>query len=33
MDTTTIVRLVAAVLFVIGLVVLIQRHRSKALKQ
>jgi len=33
MDTTTIVRLVAAVLFVIGVVFLIQRHRTKAVKQ
>ena len=32
MDTTTTVRLVAAILFVIGLVYLIQRHRTKAVK-
>ena len=32
MDTTTVIRLVAAVLFVIGLVYLIQRHRAKAVK-
>ena len=30
MDTSTVIRLVAAVLFVIGLVVLIQRRRKKA---
>ena len=29
MDTTTIVRIVAAILFVIGLVFLIQRRRRK----
>lgn len=29
MDTTTIIRIVAAVLFVIGLVYLIQRRRKK----
>ena len=33
MDTTTIIRLVAGILFVIGLVFLIQRHRAKAVKQ
>jgi hypothetical protein len=27
MDTTTVIRLVAGILFVIGLVYLIQRHR------
>jgi hypothetical protein len=30
MDTSTVIRLVAAILFVIGLVVLIQRRRKKA---
>jgi len=29
MDTVTIIRIIAGVLFVIGLVVLIQRHRKK----
>jgi NADH:ubiquinone oxidoreductase subunit K len=29
MDTATVIRLVAAILFVIGLVVLIQRRRKK----
>jgi hypothetical protein len=29
MDTSTVIRLVAAILFVIGLVVLIQRRRKK----
>jgi hypothetical protein len=32
MDTTTIIRVVAAVLFAIGLVFLVQRHRAKAVK-
>jgi len=30
MDTTTVIRLVAGILFVIGLVFLIQRHRKTA---
>ena len=29
MDSVTIIRIVAGVLFVVGLVVLIQRHRKK----
>ena len=29
MDTTTVIRIVAGILFVIGLVVLIQRRRRK----
>jgi len=29
MDTTTVIRIVAGILFVIGLVVLIQRRRGK----
>jgi hypothetical protein len=29
MDTVTVVRIIAGILFVIGLVVLIQRHRKK----
>ena len=29
MDTVTIIRIIAGVLFVIGLVVLIHRHRKK----
>jgi hypothetical protein len=30
MDTTTVIRIVAGILFVIGLVFLIQRHRHAA---
>jgi hypothetical protein len=29
MDSVTLIRIVAAILFVVGLVVLIQRHRKK----
>jgi NADH:ubiquinone oxidoreductase subunit K len=32
MDTTTVVRLVAGILFVIGLVFVIQRRRSKTVR-
>jgi LPXTG-motif cell wall-anchored protein len=32
MDTTTVVRLVAGILFVIGLVYLIQRRRRRAVR-
>jgi hypothetical protein len=32
MDTTTIIRLVAGVLFVIGIVFLVQRHRAKTVR-
>jgi hypothetical protein len=30
MDTATVIQVIAGILFVIGLVVLIQRHRKKA---
>lgn len=29
MDSVTVIRLIAGILFVVGLVVLIQRHRKK----